>query len=343
VELRHGYTLAHVNDLSVKAVRWQTWFQDANTADRLDLAWSAIVEHIYTSDQRPTSHEVILAGWAAISEDARKNHQTHGHNTHNRWAGTIPGFERYWSCTAPPTPSPETRVTERIALAQIWPQLHPAHRKVLAALAACEDYGLAAASLGISRAWFTSRLSAARKAFLKHWHEGESPSRPWGDDRRGIAPTNHHTITGRTIGHRRRRAQQRATRGLPPVAKTGAPSADLGISDAELARRYENGETIRQLATALDSSYSTIQRRLQAEGARLRPARPPARPAPRANLGITDTELARRYENGETTHQLAAALGASRSTIQRRLHAHGAHLRPPGQRPRTDSLSGQAP
>jgi hypothetical protein len=117
VELRHGYTLAHVNELSAKAVRWQHWFTDANAADRLDLAWSAMVEHIYTSDQRPTHHQMILAGWAAISEDVRKNHQSHGHNVHNRWAGTIGAFERYWWFTANATPSPENGVTERVALA----------------------------------------------------------------------------------------------------------------------------------------------------------------------------------------------------------------------------------
>jgi transposase len=234
-------------------------------------------------------------------------------------------------------------VTERLALAQIWPRLHPGHRQVLAALAATGDYGLAAASLGISRSWFISRLSQARKAFLKLWHEHETPSRPWGDDRRGINATDRHSITNRTIGHRRRRAQQRAARGLPPVVKTGAPAADLGISDAELVRRYQDGASIRQLATALGSSYSVIQRRLHAEGANLRPARPPTHPRPRADLGITDAELARRYHNGETTRQLATALGVSARTIERRLHAHGAHLRPPGQRPRADERSGHTP
>jgi hypothetical protein len=214
---------------------------------------------------------------------------------------------------------------------------------VLAALAATGDYGLAAASLGISRSWFISRLSAARKAFLKLWHEHETPSRPWGDDRRGIKPTNSHTITNRTIGHRRRRAQQRAERGQPPAVKTGGSPADLGISDAELARRYEGGESIRQLTAALGTSYSVIQRRLRAEGAHLRPVGQPtgrSRPASRADLGITDAELARRYKAGESTPQLATALGVSPSTIQRRLNA-SVRPRPPGQRPRADA--GHAP
>lgn len=177
------------------------------------------------------------------------------------------GFERYWWFTAT-SPGPENKVTERLALAQIWPRLHPHHQQVLAALADHNDHGLAASSFGISRRMFTHQLSDARPAFLKHWHEGESPSRIW--------------CTGKTTAiwrRRARRARRAAETGQPLRPTPGArPRADLGISDAELVRRCHAGESIRQLAAALGTYYSVVHTRLLAEGAQLRPAKgqPPA-------------------------------------------------------------------
>ena len=50
------------------------------------------------------------------------------------------------------------------------------------------------------------------------------------------------------------------------------PRLDLGISDAELVRRYEAGQSIRQLAVSLGTRYSVVHYRLKAEGAQLRQA-----------------------------------------------------------------------
>ncbi len=162
---------------------------------RLEVAWHAIIEHLYASDQPPTPRAIMHAADRAVNADVQLAHQFHGHNTHNRYADTkTKGFELYWWSTASTTPSPENKITERLALAQIWPRLHPRHQKVLAALAAHGDYGHAAASLGISRRLFTRQLSQARQAFLKRWHEGESPSRVW--------------TTGKTTTIRRRRAHR---------------------------------------------------------------------------------------------------------------------------------------
>jgi len=90
----------------------------------------------------------------------------------------------------------------------------------------------------------------------------------------------------------------------------------LAISDAELARHYHDGQTIRQLAADLGTSYNTIQRHLSAQGAQLRPVGRPL-----GGLGISDAELARRYHDGQTIRQLAADLGTGYNTIQRRLSA----------------------
>lgn len=274
-ELRHGYTLSQVTALSVFAVKRGAWHQAADFHERLEVAWHAIIEHIYTAPDPPQARDVIRAGWQAIGDHVDRGHRFYGLDSRNRYAGTTAGFERYWWTASRPTPGPEERVTDRVALAQIWPQLRPVHREVLAALAAHDDYGLAAAALGKSRKTFTTQVSQARRAFLELWHQGETPSRPWGVDRR---PTTdiRHTVTYRTIvlrqRHRARIAALNGGQPPRPARRTGPPRADLGISGAEMVRRYEQGQSIRQLAASLGSSYSVVQRRLQAEGARLRPA-----------------------------------------------------------------------
>jgi hypothetical protein len=282
-ELRHGYTIAEVSRLSMRAVRRERWHQAADFDERLEVAWHAIIEHIYTAAEPPAERDVMHAGWRAIGEHVSSDYQFRGHNRQDRYAGTTAGFERFWWTVARATPGPEERVTDRVALAQIWPLLRPMHRQVLAALAVHEDYGLAAAALGKSRKTFTTQVGQARQAFLQLWHQGEAPSRPWGyDRRRSTTSTNRHTVTNRAVVARARiRARHAARNGgqPPPTRRAGPPQADLGISGAELVRRYEGGQSIRELAATLGSSYSVIQRRLHAEGAQLRSTGRARRPA----------------------------------------------------------------
>jgi hypothetical protein len=272
-ELRHGYTLSQVTALSVFAVRRGLWHQAADFDERLEVAWHAIVEHIYASDEPPQIRDMVRAGWQAIGDHVGRTQRFYGLDSHDRYAGTTARFERYWWTAARPAPGPEERVTARVALAQIWPRLRPVHRQVLAALAAHCDYGQAAAALGKSRKTFTTQVGHARRAFLELWHEGETPSRPWGTDRM-LTKDTRHAVTYRTIVLRQRRQAKRAARNggqpPPPARRTGPPKADLGISGTELVRRYEQGQSIRQLAASLGSCYSVVQRRLQAEGAQLR-------------------------------------------------------------------------
>jgi hypothetical protein len=278
-ELRHGYTLSQVTALSVFAVRRQLWHQAADFDERLEVAWHAIIEQIYSSEQPPLVRDVVRAGWQAIGDHARQDDRFYGRDSHDRYASTTAGFERYWWTAARPTSGPEDRVTDRVALTQIWPRLRPLHRDVLAALAAHGDNGLAADALGKSRKTFTTELGQARREFLALWHEGEAPSRPWGQDRRTVNGRDQHPVTYRIIVRERRRARRAARDGQPPppVRRCGNPPADLGVGGAELVRRYEDGQSIRQLAADLGSSYSVVQRRLQAKGARLRPGGRPAR------------------------------------------------------------------
>jgi len=256
--------------LSLAVVTRQTWYQSVDFDQRLEVAWHAIIEHIYTADAPPAMPDVARAAEYAVSQDVQQMHRFYGRNTQDRYAGTTTaGFERYWRTTASLSPSHETTVTERVALAQILPRLRPLNQEAITALSAHEDYGLAADALGISRRHFTDRISKARREFLSLWHEGELPSRSWAHDWRGSRAADPLTSANRTIAARRR-ARGKLRRPAPPGS--GKPRIELGISTAELARRYQDGQSIRQLAAALGVNAIVISHRLKAEGVQLRPA-----------------------------------------------------------------------
>jgi hypothetical protein len=50
----------------------------------------------------------------------------------------------------------------------------------------------------------------------------------------------------------------------------GRPRKELGISDAEVARRYRDGQSIRQIAGSLGVYYNVIRYRLIVQGIQLR-------------------------------------------------------------------------
>jgi DNA-directed RNA polymerase specialized sigma24 family protein len=205
--LRHGYTLADANRLSMVAVR-QAWGRPgAGIEDCAEVAWFAIVEHIYTATERPGPVELLRAATREMGNQAKRDHQFRGIHDY----GIRPGFTCYWLWASSHSPSPERRVTERIAVQQIWPLLLPRYQRAFTALAVYGDYQLAADALGKPYRAFVNDISRARRAFLALWHEGESPSRPWGHDRRADR-TEHQrgSITNRTIERRRRERAKRA-------------------------------------------------------------------------------------------------------------------------------------
>jgi hypothetical protein len=285
--LRHGYTVSQVRALSLAVVTRQTWYKSVDFDQRLEVAWHAIIEHIYAADKPPGTLDVYRAAERAVGRDIADMHRFYGHSAtaSDRYASTAGGFERYWRTTASPSPGHDTTVTERVAAAQIWPRLRPLNQQAIAALTDCEDYGLAAEALGISRHHFTGRISVARRDFLRLWHEGETPSRPWAHDRRASTGPDPLTAANSTIAARRRaRGKTRQ-----PARGGGRPRKELGITDAELARRYQDGQSIRQIAGSLGIYYNVIRKRLIAEGVQLRPAngRPPQKTQPEMAGTIT--------------------------------------------------------
>jgi hypothetical protein len=212
VELRHGYTLDHVRSLSIWTVRHDPYHAFADFDERLEVAWHAIIEHLYTCDQPPIPPEVIKAAWRAIGHHLSKDqHFRRGYSNREpgRDATASTGFMRYWLDSGQPASGPEERATEYLALAQIWARLRPKDRELLAAMAEHEDYAKAAAALGKPRHTYATEIGLARKAFRELWHEGETPSRPWGADRRASKPDSPKMrVTYRLV--RRRAAQARA-------------------------------------------------------------------------------------------------------------------------------------
>jgi hypothetical protein len=217
-ELRHGYTLSEINRLAKVAVWRDVWHQSLPLTDRQDIAWSAIAEHLYASDHKPTTGELVKAAWNALRAETEAQWHTHGvSRTASVFDGsqTMPGFGRYWFTFGRNTQGPEEPIIERMALHQIWDALPEKHRVLIAALAATDDYGEAAAVLGISRRQsYVSMLARARTAFRELWHEGETPSRHWGTDRRRDPDAAYHkTHPGRSAAAemiRRRKRQRQA-------------------------------------------------------------------------------------------------------------------------------------
>jgi hypothetical protein len=218
VVLRHDYTMSAVNRLATVAVVRDVFHQSLPFAERLETAWSAIVEHLYTVDEPPRSGELIRAAWNALRAQVEDEWRTHGIGRAALIDGesSMVNFWRYWWPQTRTTPSPEDRVVDRLALAQIWPQLRPGHQRVLLALAAHDDYGRAAEALDKTRGSFTTHISQARMEFYGWWHQAEKPSGMWGQDRRGSGRSDRKRWATTAVRQRavsRRRSNAASTAG----------------------------------------------------------------------------------------------------------------------------------
>lgn len=205
-ELRHGYTLADLNQMTRAAV-----MADRSGAtpypDRWDTAWSAIAIALYEAEHWPRRSTLIQAGWTAIYREVRDSRRHHGYRDreHDSGLGSAPMFARYWC--APEAPWTD-RLLDRIAAAQVHSALSDRDRQVLDTLAAFGDLRTAAAALGIKDASFRTYVSQARRRWLALWHDGETPRPPrivrphYRYDESGLLPCGTHGAYER---HLRRR------------------------------------------------------------------------------------------------------------------------------------------
>lgn len=288
-----GYTIEHLHHLARKIVRADRWHAASDIQDRYDAAWHAIVEHLLTAEQPPTRHDLFYAGLRGSDHAVRQSQQAHGYNHHQPGTGIRSSFERYWVTTAASTPSPEDRVVERRALAQIWPQLTPRQQDALNALAATDDYQQAAAMLGVTPGTFNVLISKARRRFLALWHEGEQPSRMWGTDRR--------------VGSRAATTPA-ATKRRPPTRavtrRTGRPEHELVHGRAST---YTNHACRCTPCTTAAADHA--RERNRANGAK-----------PRRRITVSQlADIRRRQTAGEAIPAIAAELGFSDTYLYRLL------------------------
>jgi DNA-directed RNA polymerase specialized sigma24 family protein len=210
--IRYGWTL-HALDALARAVVSNnvTWWPAGDRDDLYAAAWHGIVEHLYTAETEPHRNELMEAGRQALGRDVKDTMRQHGARRDS--SNTGQKYAMYWEWAGRAVPSPETGIVERVALDQILDTLTPRQRQALAALAATGDYAECARLLAIEAQTFRSLLGRARGAFRALWHEGETPSRPWGCDRRAgsTAGDLRDGESALTRMRRRHRAQQAAT------------------------------------------------------------------------------------------------------------------------------------
>lgn len=203
----HGYTMRDLDHLTRAAIRINFAYSTVDTDERYAAGWHAAVELLLTTDEPPTTSEVIAAArWAADTHTRRTaEHRGHGRprGDGSRSDGAAPRFWAYWDDSTRTTPSPETGIVDRIALAQIWPRLTPGQQQALTALATMGDYQAAADALGMSRMTFYQAVHKGRQRFLDLWLEGETPHRGWRDRRRTTPETQLHSVSAHIRKRRR--------------------------------------------------------------------------------------------------------------------------------------------
>jgi DNA-directed RNA polymerase specialized sigma24 family protein len=281
----HGYTLHDLHHLARHAVHTDRWHRAGDIEDRFDAAWHAIVEQLLTAKEPPTRNDLLWAGRQGCDDEVRQQQRAHGYNHHLPGTGTRPRFESYWFTASAHTHSPENGVVERHALRQIWPRLTPRQRQALTALAACGDYQLAAAHLGVTEGTFQVLISRARRRFLQLWHEGERPSRMWGTDRR---------VGSRTAGVPAATKRRAATRAV--VRRTGRPVRELVHGRAST---YTNHEC--RCGPCTQAATDAAREKGRRNGAK-----------PRRRVTVSQlADIRARHENGETIKAIAADVGFS--------------------------------
>ena len=208
IELRHGYTLADLHAIARLAVH-TAGLMASDWHDRYDTAWSAIAEALYAAEHAPPRHDLVHVGRVAIYQVVNDQRHHHGYyraktDGFQHGAGSSPAFAAYWAQAT--VSSPEPRIVEQVSLGQILPALTERQREVVGALAAHDEYGTAANALGLPYGTFKAYISDARRRFLRLWHEGESPSRTWGCDRRAgtTRATRRSKASGMDAVRRRR-------------------------------------------------------------------------------------------------------------------------------------------
>lgn len=206
--IRYGWTLKSLDALARAVVsNNRTWWPAGDRDDLYAAAWHGIVEHLYTAATEPRRSDLMEAGRRALASDVKDNMRHHGARRDSSNNGLK--YAMYWEWAGRATPSPEAGIVERLALVQILPTLTPGQLAAVHALAATGDYAEAARITG-SPTSLKSQLMKGRLRFRELWHEGETPSKPWGCDRRAGSTAAELSSGESAVSRMRRRARGRS-------------------------------------------------------------------------------------------------------------------------------------
>ena len=158
------------------------WSRAASWPDRYTAAWEAAAEAACSATVQPSDAELLRAAKFAITVMVKA--ERHHDGSADEGSGvTGYGFARFWY--QPPLSGWEDAIVDRIATVQIMGALSVEARRAIEVYAGCDgDLRVAAGLAGMTLDAFKKRLGRARREFRVLWHEGESPSRQWGRDRR---------------------------------------------------------------------------------------------------------------------------------------------------------------
>lgn len=231
--VRHGYTVGDLHEITAAALTADR-LMAMDYTERRDIAWSAIAEHLCSADEQPDRQQLVRVGWQAIYRHVRDGLRQRGYADGERdWTSgepTMPRFALYWAPRV--EPSPEEHVVNRLATEQVFTKVTGIYRDAVISLAVHNDYAAAATALGINYTALTARLTTARRTFLRHWHEDETPHRTRRTDRRVESyseklPT--HCGKGHEYTPENTRIRHRISRGKPNRSRVcRACEADRG-------------------------------------------------------------------------------------------------------------------
>lgn len=198
-----GYSFAELRRIADRATVYCRWGDRFPFPERFEIAWAGIIDYLTACESPPPPFALYKAAQKAIGRTSDHELREHGARHGPDGLHATPKFEIYW--TPKPAPPADTTVVDRIAMWQIWATLRPLHKMAFLALAAHGDYTKAAEAVGYPYSTFTGLISQARAEFLALWHEGQTPSRLWANDRHGNGDIEHRVQ--RTIAAKRRKSR----------------------------------------------------------------------------------------------------------------------------------------
>lgn len=178
-ELAHGYTMARVDRLADYAVnKASALASSVGWSEARQVAWSAIVDLLYLTPEKPTEWSLIDAGKRAINDCWLDGHiRARGLKPDRENGGYVeaPKFHAYWVFIVGPRPDWTDAIIERMALPRVLGVLTPLEYDAVITLAAHGTMAKAAEALGVDYGRFKQRVHSARKRMLAAWFDDETP------------------------------------------------------------------------------------------------------------------------------------------------------------------------